>query len=84
MRKQIEQHLNSDKILKTEELISFKGGTEVTNFWCFVNCQDYSENGFTFATTCGEQEWACANVQCAMFFENMFDYCFCICSPYYS
>jgi hypothetical protein len=82
MKKLGKLQINPEKVMKNEELIGLRGGTET--YWrCFVNCEGYSENGFTFASTCGDQEPACANNECYMFFEQMFDYCWCNCSQYY-
>jgi hypothetical protein len=81
MKKIMQLHINSNKILNNEELISFKGGNQgATSHWeCYVICSDYSDNDFHFASTCDQENIACAMNECIMFHNQIFHNCTCVC-----
>lgn len=76
--------INTSKLLNNEELINFRGGTEGSSNWeCGVWCDVYYEPWFQFSSTCEPWDTGCAQDQCATFYGQQFQNCYCLCNSYY-
>lgn len=72
--------INPEKVIKNEELMILRGGYS-SQWWCMVGCTDYEEDGFRMSDQ--YPEYWMAEADCAVFFNQRFKNCHCICVSSY-
>jgi len=77
MKKLKKLQINTEKLMKNEELLALRGG--YSSWTCNVFCQDYTEYHFPMSSI-GDEQWY-AEISCAIFFNGQFSNCQCICDP---
>jgi hypothetical protein len=74
MKKLNKLQINSEKIIKNEELLILRGG--YSTWCCTVSCVS---GNFNFSSNCGGWDPWCAESECEAFYEPVSPGCTCSC-----